>query len=156
MSSTLRDHLDLLSSYIPEDHETLPFIILPILFHLVVLSYLYSYRKSDGAVLAVALFSLSQALFASAPTSFCAVIFAPKHFTKEQQSSWSMSFFALPALGTSLVALLFLLITISRSLDSLAKARVDAERRAIKKKEGTTAGGEFSGSLPPTESKKDI
>lgn len=115
------------SLQIPEDHETLPFIILPILFHLVVLSYLYSYRKSDGAVLAVALFSrepscsiissttrrahllllspVSQALFASAPTSFCAVIFAPKHFTKEQQSSWSMSFFALPALGTSLVAL---------------------------------------------------
>lgn len=48
---------------------------------------------------------MSQAVFSSLPTSVCPVIFAPRHFDVDQQQSWSLSFFALPALAISLVAL---------------------------------------------------
>lgn len=118
---------------------------------------------------------MSQAVFSSLPTSICPVIFAPPHFDRDQQQSWSLSFFALPALATSLVGLVrpscsaesspghngspcmlslcrslevFLLLNISSSLTLLAQARVDAERRATLKRDANGAA-----SLP--ETKKD-
>lgn len=54
---------------IPEDHETVPFLVLPVIFHLLVLSYLYAYRKTDGAVVAVALFSCKSGYNGSPPAA---------------------------------------------------------------------------------------